>query len=520
MIGENKSNSTLKKMVNIFDKKLDFFIKNPLVSLAIIGVIGLAIRLFYFPFGVPLILDSLNAYFFYATDTSILGHLPTDFVIANNGWPIFLSFFFSIFRFDNAFDYMTLQRGITILLSVLTIIPIYFLCKKFFDKPYALVGAAIFVLEPRIIQNSLLGLTESLYILMISITLCLFFSSNKKITYISFVIIGLASIVRSEGLFMFFPLLIIFFIKNRKESKAILKTIFATGIFILVILPIAIFRIQVQGNDLMSGRIVSATNQILTSSHETGFNEYVIFAIENIVKLSGWSILPIFIFFMPIGIFLILKNRNHQGIALIVITFFMSLPIFYGFSLAQDTRYIYPLFPLFCVFSLFTIKRIIEKKEIRNTFLILIIVGILVTSVSFLDFKKIDYEHQIEAFDIAKQVTATTKGINDYYPEDSYVRPAGIPSEWPTSKSNIPSFVSIIQTKDFDSLEKYIKSSESKGLTHVVIDDSKNRAIFLNDVFNNEEKYPYLIKIFDSQENGYKYHVKIFKIDYGKFRLT
>ena len=71
-----------------------------------------------------------------------------------------------------------------------------------------------------------------------------------------------------------------------------------------------------------------------------------------------------------------------------------------------------------------------------------------------------------------------------------------------------------------ESLEKYIKSSESKGLTHLVIDDSKSRAIFLNDVFNDEEKYPYLIKIFDSQENGYKYHVKIFKIDYGKFRLT
>ena len=35
----------------------------------------------------------------------------------------------------------------------------------------------------------------------------------------------------------------------------------------------------------------------------------------------------------------------------------------------------------------------------------------------------------------------------------------------------------------------------------------------------NEEKYPYLIKTFDSQENGYKYHVKIFKIDYGKFEL-
>ena len=519
MVEENISNSILKKTVNIFDKKLDFFTNNSLVSLIIIGVIGLSIRLFYFPFDIPLTSDALTGYFFYATDTSILGHLPTDFTIANNGWPVFLSFFFSIFRFDNTYDYMILQREITISLSILTIIPVYFLCRRFFDKPYALVGAAIFALEPRIIQNSLLGLSESLYIVMISITLCLFFSSNRKITYISFVIIALTSIVRSEGLFLFFPLLIIFFLRNQKEKNVILKTMFATGIFISIILPMAIFRIQVQGSDLLTGRIVSATNRVLTSAHETGFNEYVILAIENIVKLSGWSLIPIFIFFMPIGIFLILKNRNHQGIMLILVTIFMLLPIFYAFSVAQDTRYIYPLFPLFCVFSLFTIKRIIGKKETRNTFLILIIVGVLFASVSFLDIKKFDYDHQKEAFGIAQQVIITAKGINDYYPEDVYIRPAEIPTKWPTLKSDIPSFVSIIQTKDFDSLEQYIKSSKNYGMTHLVVDDSKNRTIFLNDVFNHEEKYSYLIKTFDSQENGYKYHVKIFKIDYGKFEL-
>ncbi len=504
-------------VVHIFDKKLNFFTNYPLITLIIIGVAGLSIRLFYFPFDVPLSLDALNAYFFYATDISILGHLPTDFTFANNGWPIFLSFFFSIFRFDNALDYMILQRIITILLSVLTIVPVYFLCKRFFDKPYALVGAIIFVLEPRIIQNSLLGLTEPLYIMMVATTLCLFFSPNRKIVYVSFAVIALASIVRSEGLFVFFPLLIIFFVRNRKERNIILKTIFVIGIFILVILPIAVFRIQVQGNDLMTGRIVGVANQILVSSHETSFNEYVILSIENIVKLSGWSIIPIFIFFMPVGIFLVLKNRNHQDIAPIIITIFMLLPVFYGFSVANDTRYIYPLFPLFCIFSLYSVKKITEKRETQNTILILIIVGVLFASAGFLDIKKFDYEHQKEAFSIAHQVVNTAKGVNDYYPEDSYIKPAELPSKWPTLKSNIPLSVTIIQTKNFDSLEKYIKSSENEGLTHLVVDDSKKRPVFLNDVFNHEEKYPYLTKIFDSEDNGYRYHVKIFKIDYGKF---
>jgi hypothetical protein len=36
-------------------------------------------------------------------------------------------------------------------------------------------------------------------------------------------------------------------------------------------------------------------------------------------------------------------------------------------------------------------------------------------------------------------------------------------------------------------------------------------------VFYNEQKYPYLVKVFDSSLQDYKYKVKIFKIDYQKF---
>ena len=40
---------------------------------------------------------------------------------------------------------------------------------------------------------------------------------------------------------------------------------------------------------------------------------------------------------------------------------------------------------------------------------------------------------------------------------------------------------------------------------------------FFNQVFNNESDYPYLEKVFDSDEKEFKYHVKIFKINYEKF---
>jgi hypothetical protein len=40
----------------------------------------------------------------------------------------------------------------------------------------------------------------------------------------------------------------------------------------------------------------------------------------------------------------------------------------------------------------------------------------------------------------------------------------------------------------------------------------------LKDVFKNEEKFPYLTKIYDSSEHSYEYHLKIFRIDYKKFQ--
>ena len=44
------------------------------------------------------------------------------------------------------------------------------------------------------------------------------------------------------------------------------------------------------------------------------------------------------------------------------------------------------------------------------------------------------------------------------------------------------------------------------------------RMLYFKDIFYNEERYPYLIKEFDSIKEGYShYNVKIFKIDYKSF---
>ena len=63
--------------------------------LIVIFFAGVGFRIYYFPHDLPLVVDSLS-YFSYATETIFLGHLPTTWTTINNGWPMFLTFWFSI----------------------------------------------------------------------------------------------------------------------------------------------------------------------------------------------------------------------------------------------------------------------------------------------------------------------------------------------------------------------------------------------------------------------------------------
>ena len=118
---------------------------------------------------------------------------------------------------------MNLQRIIAVSISILTIIPVYFLCRKFFNRFYSVLGAALFAFEPHIIQNSSLGLTEPLFIILVTISITLFLGSKIKSTFIAFLIIGLTTAVRIEGLFVFFAFSISYLIQNRHEKKLLLN---------------------------------------------------------------------------------------------------------------------------------------------------------------------------------------------------------------------------------------------------------------------------------------------------------
>ena len=62
---------------------------------------------------------------------------------------------------------------------------------------------------------------------------------------------------------------------------------------------------------------------------------------------------------------------------------------------------------------------------------------------------------------------------------------------------------------------------EAYDLKYIITNKEKNDFHgFIDDIYHQEEKYPYLKKIFDSSNQGFeKLKIKVFEIDYKKFHI-
>jgi len=517
----NKSNESLTSERSAFFKKFDLLLL-PIIAIAVI------IRFAYFPFDIPITLDG-SGYFWYAIDMSQLGHFPEGYRFPNNGWPAFLSVFFAPFNSANFMDYMHLQRVLTVMLSVITVVIVYLLCSRFFERRIAAVCSMLFALDPKIIINSTLGITEPLFILLGTLALFLFLSERKRMIYASFVITGLFTLVRYEGFLLVVPLLVMFFVRFRKEKKVILQCLIALSFFAITILPMSYIRAETTGSDGVLSHVYAGPQyyqHVSQNSDEPAdriIANLVITGIANMIKYVGWSTIPVFLCFIPFGVYVILKERNFKNYTLIICFIVFLLPAFYAYSRnLQETRYLFIIYPIFCVVAGFTMKLLFERINRKQLVTMTLFAIVLISSIAFLEIKKTDYEHEREAYDLAKEVVKRTSVINHSYREEfaiqdtKYYRIANIATleKFPVLSSTVEP-IQFIETGNYDSLIDYLRFGKENGLEYLVIDNNPKQPDFLKDVFDNEEKYSFLNKEFDSQEYNYRYHVKIFKIDYG-----
>ena len=509
-------------MQNLIENKSKIFSRNAIIYLGIIGAVGFLIRSFYFPEGIPVTLDGA-LYFWYANDLSISGTFPSNVNFPNNGWPTFLSVFFYFFNSENFLDYMDLQRYITITISVATIIPVFILCRKFCGDGLSLIGALLFAFQPRIIENSLSGLADPLFILLELMCLVLFLQKDFKFKYMSFAFLALACIVRYEGIVLIVPLSILFLRANQIDKKIIFRYLLAISIFLLFLLPMISVRMDTMGYDGIASHSIAAVYTI-------GEDATIYTAILSLIKTTGYAVFPIFFALLPLGFFGFFRNRNFDKYTILLFLIFMLLPIIYASSRGiVEPRYFLTLFPIFSLISVYTVKEITRKFNGIKPISIMIVVAILLSSIVYLDYNKIDYEYELDAYHIGLEVSKKTSGINYYFPEGRYVHhKIDVVSNlgtFPLLSSEIEKKVKLIKMQESrvtvadndTSLYEFIDYGKSEGLTHIIADENENRAKFLKDIFRNEEKFPYVTKIYDSMEHGYDYHLKIFRINYEKF---
>ena len=147
-----------------------------------------------------------------------------------------------------------------------------------------------------------------------------------------------------------------------------------------------------------------------------------------------------------------------------------------------------------------------------------------------MQFKMLDTQHETEAYMIAKYISENTIGVNQYYPESIYIIPAQIPKSTQelqsyffleredkiSIKSSTLNKISIIPTKNFNSLNEFIEYGQKLGLTHIIIDD-KDRNNFLDQTIFNAKKFSFLTKVFDSRDKQFDYVVQIYEIDFERY---
>ena len=531
--------------------------KNIILYLGLILTLGLSLRFYYLPYDVPIATDGFHS-FVYAAKTVFEGNLPVGYGTTNSGWANFLALFFSLSDTSDPFYLMQIQRSLSVILSSLTIIPAFFIFRKFVNIRWALFGCLLLIIEPRLLMSSLEGLNYQLFFLLFVLVIALFLTKTKLTLFLSFGCIACATLVRYEGLLLLIPLSTMYFLKF-KDKKSVVKFLGMIFIVIIILAPISVLRIQATENlcyetsfgvrcgsdgfthDILVGqRFLSHTlnaalgqevsetaiyllneNNEKTDNYAVLFVNKIIVSFSALLKFIGLALIPYFAFFVLYNIILRIKNKKSIKLdwdkKMIVFTAsIMFLPALYAYMRGiEEIRYVLIIIPLVCILSISWTNLTSEKISKNLGVIIILMVLVLISSIIFIEFEKRDSIHDRESFLISQKIVELTNITNSFH-QSGYVKTAVLSSSWPVlpeaSQNGKPIHVfQKVSTNDYDDLAEFIIDSRKYDLRYLVVDEDNELFAALR---INPTVYPYLIKIFDSDEVGYKNHFMIYEIDY------
>lgn len=510
-------------------KKHQVFL-NVLIPLVSLILVGFFLRTYFIPWEIPFTSDDA---FLFLIEGLAFSEGNFEYFNVRSLWPIFLSFFFLIFRFDDFLGYTTLIRFIVIIISVSTIPLIYFIAKRFVENKYAIFAAAILAFDPSILQNSILGVREPILILLGLLAFFFIIQKNEKLIPLAFVFSGLAFDAKLNGIVLILLVIIGCSLRIKPSRKLIKYLLIGIGILLMVIFPHIILPLQQNQIPFLFhfvGAIETVSNVEISPStyvvSETPSSSEILTTslMREIIHLGRISF-PYLWILAPIGFFVSIKSIDYNRKILLTGIFLSLLIAFPMYFHSAEYRNLLIITPFLCILASIGIQNIFVNKKIKEIFLIFLIIGFFILSLIFLHLTDpIDKEMILEKENISKYIITNFSGrfMGDLYSNIVHnipdVTKGGVEGTSNSLYYN-ENFSITIQGKPIDSGEKLIESSTRLNVDYIVIDDVvDNRYPIFEKIFNNEKQYPFLEKKFDSKELGYDLiHVKVFKIDYNKF---
>ena len=541
------------------ETKLQLSRSNVVLYLILIVIISLGLKLYLVDFSLPVNSDNL-AYVLngIAHSNGDFDHSPSRSI----GWSLFLSPFFSLMNSNDFLDYSNVAKIISIGVSTTTIFLIYKVGRKFFDERYSLVAACLFAFLPQLNYNSVMALSEPLFIFSILASFYFLLNDKSKFIIPALAFVGFSYWIRLNGI-IFFLIISLTYILTFKKSRIFLRN-YGIGlvIFLIIISPILLQKYEQFGDpfyssyqDKMFSNNYEELISNLSSNTEASASSYIenngildfmyTFFISGIfnsmIMLSKLSFPYIFIL-IPFGILFSFRAFDQKSqytkanwIFILSSIFFMSFIL----SVVPEKRFLLFLMPFLVLFSVIPIHRVTEyglstfslSRKQKNAFLVIVIIIVIILSGLFtLRYEKLDPVLENEKMDFAQYALENLHGntLRDFGGGTDYINSVILLDYNNFQDFKISSLADDTERSKLayqeigvsaSNIEDLILKGEPLNLNYLISNQHDTFYYpFVDQVYHNEEQYPYLIKIFDSHEHGYeKLKIKVFEINYEKF---
>jgi len=537
--------------------------KNIVLFLIIIATISLGLKLYTVDFAIPPHSDDIGYVL------TAIQYNEGDFFLSQKkhpGWPLVLTPFISIIDSNNLLDYTNLARGLSLTISTASIFPMYLLVRKYFNEKYSLVASSLFAFEPHLNYNAGFALSEPLLIIVMILTMLFILNNKTKFHYLAFVFAGLCWWARLEAFYVIIAIFIIYFVVHRDKPNFLRNFSLCIVFLLLIISPLFIQR-DLQFDDPFyvwyGGTILSDDYaELLTGPEDAeitdfaekngilGLMDKLANGLTNLFNVLFRISYPYLFVLIPFGVFFSLrlidqklKNIKANWIMILTLIGVLVLP----FAIIDERRFLFPLFPFLIILSTIPIQRVTNyglstfsfNEKQKSAFLVIITGIILLLAAIFtmgigefgyglpnltLENEKIKFtEYLVENFDGRILRDAETL---DYLAYVSLTSDDNIDLKEfksPRGKDPYPDLYEpgkvVWLSVNGKTVDELITNGEAKGLNYIAILKKGSYFFpFLNDLYHNEERYPYMGKIFDSDEMGYKeFKIKAFEINYKKF---